>query len=84
MMNDLISRQDAIEVINGVRIRAMDNGEDVSRIWECADAILQMHSAKSKVGKWALHDGYYCTLCGYKLVTTAIPDRCPSCMADMR
>lgn len=51
-MSDLISRQDAIEVINGVRIRAMDNGDDVSRIWECADAILQMHSDKSKIGKW--------------------------------
>lgn len=45
-MNDLISRQDAIDALNKKRIETMEKGQDVNLIWECLDAVNQVSSAQ--------------------------------------
>ena len=82
-MSDLISRQEAIKAIDDLPncYNGYSDTYDKSLI---IGVIEELPAAKPKKGKWMLHDGYYCGVCGYKLLTTAIPDRCPSCMAYMR
>lgn len=38
-MDDLISRQAAIEAVNDVRKKLMEEGVDVNPVWKCADAL---------------------------------------------
>ena len=45
-MNDLISRQDAIDALKKKRIETMEKGQDVNLIWECLDAVAQLPSAQ--------------------------------------
>ena len=45
-MNDLISRQDAIDALNKKRIETMEKGQDVNLIWECLDAVNQVPSSQ--------------------------------------
>lgn len=47
-MDDLISRQEAIDALNKKRIETMEKGQDVNLIWECLDAVAQVPSAQ----KW--------------------------------
>ena len=38
----------------------------------------------TKTGNWRMNfDGYYCSSCGYRPETTALPDVCPSCGSKM-
>lgn len=41
-MDDLISRQAALDAIKSVRIKHMAQGNDVTPIWECADEVLKV------------------------------------------
>lgn len=45
-MNDLISKQDAIDALNKKRIETMEKGQDVNLIWECLDVVAQVPSAQ--------------------------------------
>ena len=36
-----------------------------------------------KKGKWLLSDGYRCSVCNYKVLSTGLPSKCPNCYAEM-
>ena len=36
-----------------------------------------------KKGKWLLSDGYRCSVCSYKVLSTGLPSKCPNCYAEM-
>ena len=87
-MNDLISRQVAIDDLHG---------KDPSQIWDTADIEVWVNALPSaqperKKGKWInnIHDLPICDQCGYMTpYDRAIDDYeygnfCPNCGADMR
>ena len=69
MMDDLISRQAAIDALLG-EVRLVDG--------------YYVEMPERMRGKWLLLVGYGCSCCNYKLQTTGIPSYCPNCGADMR
>ena len=50
-MNDLISRQTAIEALTKLRIEKMQEGKDVSLVWKCLDEVLQVPTADRPQGE---------------------------------
>lgn len=87
MNDDLISRQEAIKALTQLRLKTMEKHEDVSKIWECEDAIVQCPSTQpeKKTGVWEYRRSgiYYCSICGYDAMSDAISPYCPNCGAKM-
>ena len=87
--DDLISRQAAIKSLNQFRIESMLKHEDVSKIWECEDAIMQCPSVQpeQKTGRWELAIGYdpkrrvMCDQC--RKMAYEPSKYCPNCGAKM-
>ena len=90
-MSDLISRQDAIDMLmeraSNLRGIVGDLGGACSG---AAELIMQLPPAQPKIGRW-IHDGskwtnrWICSECGYKWFFDCIEGAyCPNCGADMR
>ena len=77
---DLISRQDAIDALEESKKTYIDRKVVIGKM---QDIINNLPSAQQK-GRWVLFDGYYCSVCSFKLQTTGLPSFCPNCGADMR
>lgn len=46
--------------------------------------LINVPDINNNKGYWRVtYDGLHCSICNYKLDTTAIPDICPSCGAKM-
>lgn len=89
MSNDLISRQAAIKALTQLRLKTMEKHEDVQKIWECEDAIVQCPSAQpeKKTGRWIIStDDYYpyCSICKNEPQGRIMTDYCPNCGAKMK
>lgn len=95
-MNDLISRQAAIDVADAVWCVTGD--KNVAKVW---DQIKDLPSAQPKRGKWVdtKSDHYKCSCCGERAafwyneenssgwekdMSEWLSDFCPNCGADMR
>lgn len=68
-MSDLISRQAALEVINGID----------SYFAKYIDAIPAADVVERKTGKWLWLDGVRCSNCNHKFQTTGLTSYCPNC-----
>ena len=91
LMNDLISRQAAINVADAVW--SVTGDKNVAKVW---DQIKDLPSAQQerKKGKWIYHseigwgDTWLCDQCGEKTTSTVMgkprANYCPMCGADMR
>ena len=91
-MDDLISRRDAIEVINA--ILAVTGDKNVAKVW---DQIKDLPSAQPerKTGQWQEDPNGYgfwgygfwiCSACGFVLKASgadSLYNFCPNCGADM-
>ena len=56
--NDLISRQATIDTLTKLRIEKMQEGKEVSLVWECLDKLMQEPSARSEIEQKILAAGY--------------------------
>lgn len=54
-MSDLISRQATIDMLTKLRIEKMQEGKDVSLVWECLDKVMQVPSAQPELKKYEYH-----------------------------
>ena len=68
----------------GIETKFYDTEAEAVQAWNRA-----MGAGKNKLaitkGYWIVtYDGLYCSVCNYKCETTAVPNVCPCCSADMR
>lgn len=95
-MNDLISRQQAIEIILSEKVDEDDSlvecaAECNSFIDKAADDIRKMSSVQpeQKYGRWGRVDygnglyNYHCSLCRYIPIDNIRSNFCPNCGAKM-
>ena len=88
-MNDLISRQAAIDVMGSMLRRKFGIGGDLAEI---TLAGLPSAQPERKMGKWERHycedgnpDGWRCDKCDeWYYFGQTLPNFCPNCGADMR
>lgn len=88
-MNDLISRQDAIEALNKMKIyRPLDSDRYV--ISDCLNRIVNLPSAQPKKGHWIMTHDYFtgesiyyakCSICGEDSLEEG--NYCHNCGAKM-
>lgn len=73
-MNDLISRQDAIDAIQTV--------------FDCEywvnDVIETIEELPSTQAEWVARDGWTCPVCGYNLGYRLQTNYCPNCGVEMK
>lgn len=81
-MNEVIDKAATLNIIKSF-ISSL-RPEATGLICEIYDAVLHMQAEQPKLkGKWILVDGYRCSVCNYKLLTTGLPMYCPHCSARM-
>ena len=82
-MSDYISRQAAIKALTKLRIEKMQEGKDVSLVWECLDKVLQVPTAQPQT-EWNNHTvacllaelfGDACA-CNYNGIDEWLPEKC--------
>ena len=84
-MNDLISRQAALDILYDFAGEIVDTpGGHYNKAYkEYRKRMESLPSAEPVHGGWVLSDGYRCSVCCHKLQTTGLPIYCPSCGAKM-
>jgi len=69
----------------GISTENYDTKTEAITAWNKAMGADKRSDLAITKGYWMVtYDGLHCSICNYKLDTTAVPDICPHCRAEMK